>query len=468
MYNPEDTICAVSTPPGTGAIAIIRCCGNKAVPIAQKIVELAGKKMLEDQPANTIHLARIVKGNEVVDQAMVSIFRAPHSYAGEDTIEISCHGSTYIQQRIVDLLVESGARPAAAGEFTLRAFLNGKIDLTQVEAIADLISSRSKAAHNIAIQQMRGGFTRKLQELRKNLLGFVTLLELELDFSEEDVEFADKEHMKSLVLQMIESLERLNRSFTLGNALKNGIPVAIAGKTNAGKSTLLNLLLSEEKAIVSEMEGTTRDAIEDVILIKGIPFRIIDTAGLRHTHDAIEKKGIERTWQKISQASIIVHVVEAGSQVSDIHAFHRETLQVAGKDVSIVVVWNKVDRLSATQMEKELLLLRQELDDNQPVIPFSAKTGMNLNLLEEALVRCIQPDTGNENDFLITNARHVEAIARTLEALNRALEGLSNNIPGDLLAQDIREAIEYLGEITGEITNDEILGNIFRNFCIGK
>jgi tRNA modification GTPase len=470
MYSKDDTICALSTPPGKGAIAVIRCSGPDALSIAGKILRLPVKKgKLSDQPANTVHFSTIYEGNQVIDQVVVSLFKKPHSYSGEDIVEISCHGSPYIQKKILELLVQSGARMATAGEFTMRAFLNGKFDLTQVEAIADLIASGSRAAHRVAINQMRGGFTREIKKLRDRLLTFSTLVELELDFSEEDIEFADRSQLTLLTAEISTAMAYLKNSFALGNVIKNGIPVAIVGKSNAGKSTLLNLLLREEKAIVSEIPGTTRDSIEDVISIGGVHFRLIDTAGLRHTDDAIEKLGIERTWQKIDQAAIIIQVLDTGSSSQEIASLTRQMNAVPdAEEKRRIVVLNKMDKVSAEKLDLLMAALQQQLANGEMLIPLSAKSGTNLALLEHALVAISGYTAADENDVIITNVRHYEALEKALAAMNRANEGLKSGLPGDLLAQDIRETLHYLGEITGEITNDEVLGNIFKNFCIGK
>jgi tRNA modification GTPase len=470
MYSKDDTICAISTPPGKGAIAVIRCSGPDALPVAGKIVKLASQKgELSDQPANTVHFSTIYEGSQVIDQVVISLFRSPHSYSGEDIVEISCHGSPYIQKKILELLVQAGARMATAGEFTMRAFLNGKLDLTQVEAIADLIASGSQASHRVAINQMRGGFTNEIKKLRDKLLTFCTLVELELDFSEEDVEFADRGKLKIIISEITNALEILSDSFTLGNVIKNGIPVAIVGKSNAGKSTLLNLLLREEKAIVSEIAGTTRDSIEDVISIRGVHFRLIDTAGLRHTDDAIEKLGIERTWQKIDQAAIIIQVLDTGSTAEEITSLRKQLNSAPdAEEKHRIVLLNKVDKVSSEELDELTIILKKQLNTGEMLIPLSAKSGTNLTMLEKALVEISGYKVADENDVIITNVRHYEALNKALAAVSRANDGLNSGLPGDLLAQDIRETLHYLGEITGEITNDEVLGNIFKNFCIGK
>jgi tRNA modification GTPase len=469
MYSKDDTICAISTPPGKGAIAIVRCSGHEALTISDKIIKLPSKIRLPDLPANTLHYCSVYDGEQIIDQVVVAIFKSPHSYSGEDIVEISCHGSTYIQKKILELLVGSGARMATAGEFTMRAFLNGKLDLTQVEAVADLISSGSQASHRVAMNQMRGGFTQEIKKLRDKLLKFTTLVELELDFSEEDVEFANRKDLQTLINEIIRTLEDLSDSFSLGNVIKQGIPVAIVGKTNAGKSTLLNLLLREEKAIVSEIAGTTRDSIEDVISIKGVHFRLIDTAGLRHTEDIIERLGIERTWQKIGQAVVLIQVLDTTSHPEDIIALAAKMSESEDKDLKRrIVVLNKIDKIPAEKLHAFTEGFRQTLRPGEILIPMSAKTGTNLSLLEQGLLEVTGISSGDENDVIITNVRHYEALEKALTAIRRADEGLKKSIPGDLLSQDIRETLYYLGEITGEITNDEILGNIFKNFCIGK
>jgi tRNA modification GTPase len=466
MYSKEDTICAISTPPGKGAIAVIRCSGPDALAVSDRIIRLPTGLKITDLPANTIHYGTIHKGDEIIDQVVVSIFRKPHSYSGEDTVEISCHGSPYIQKKILELLVKAGSRLATAGEFTMRAFLNGKLDLTQVEAVADLIASGSEASHRIAINQMRGGFTKEIKKLRDKLLGFTSLVELELDFSEEDVEFADRSALKTLIEEIIHTLSTLSESFTLGNVIKHGIPVAIAGKTNAGKSTLLNLLLKEEKAIVSDIAGTTRDSIEDVISIRGLHFRLIDTAGLRHTEDVIEKLGIERTWQKINQAYIVLQVLDNNSKAEEITQLSEKLGNDSSKNR--ILVLNKIDRLSPEKLQELITEFGQLIGDSEKIIPISALNGTNLSLLEQALIESAGFTENEENNVIITNVRHFEALDKALSAMKRAEAGLNNGLPGDLLAQDIRETIHYLGEITGEITTDEVLGNIFKNFCIGK
>ncbi len=450
----DDTIAAIATAPGSGAIAVIRVSGKETFDVVEKVFKPLKPKKLSEQKGYTVHFGEIYDGSEVLDEVLVTVFKAPHSYTGEDSVEISCHGSLYIQQRILELLVESGARIAEPGEFTMRAFLNGKMDLSQAEAVADLIASTSEAARKLSFRQMRGGFTRELGQLRSQLLEFVSLIELELDFAEEDVEFADREQLKNLIQTIKQRIEFLMNSFKLGNAIKNGVPVAIVGEPNVGKSTLLNLLLREDKAIVSDIPGTTRDAIEDVISIRGILFRFIDTAGLRETHDKIEAIGIERTKEKIKKASIILFLVDARDQdwrkkVDDL----KEIID----DQHLIIVFNKID-LAGSLPDVE--------DDDYVMI--SAKYHENIANLEEKLLQAVKYSQYSDSDVIVTNARHYQALSKAYEAILRVEEGLETGLPGDLLSQDIREVMFYLGEITGEITTDDILQNIFKNFCIGK
>ncbi len=464
-----DTIAAISTPPGMGAIAVIRLSGKKAIKICDSIFTPAAGKKLAEQQANTLHYGTIGDGEEIIDEVVTGLYKAPHSYTGEDLVEISCHGSVYIQKRILELLVFKGARLAKPGEFTMRAFMNGKLDLTQVEAVADLIASGSKAAHRVAINQMRGGFTVEIKKLRDELLHFISLIELELDFSEEDVEFADRHQLKELLEHISQLILKLRNSFTLGNVIKNGVPVTIAGKTNSGKSTLLNLLLSEEKAIVSDIEGTTRDSIEDVISIQGVHFRLIDTAGLRHTEDAIEKLGIAKTMEKIRQASIIIQLLDATLPSEELvqQIKHLSGLN-DGNNKKRIIVLNKIDLLPEHRLDHISHQIRGHLADTDSLIRMSAKKGLYLEKLEDALLKAAGIHSANENDVIITNVRHYEALEKSLAALQRTSTGLERGIPGDLLAQDIREVLEHLGEITGEITDNDILGHIFKHFCIGK
>jgi len=465
----NSTIAAISTAPGKSAIAVVRLSGRDSISICDRIFHSPSLKKLANQPANTLHFGILKDGDDIIDEVVVSIFKAPHSYTGEDVVEISCHGSPYIQQKILETLVVKGARLARPGEFTLRAFLNGKMDLSQAEAVADLISSTSNAIHKVAMNQMRGGFTTEIKKLRERLLHFVSLIELELDFSEEDVEFADRTELKKLLIEIEQTIKKLRNSFSYGNAIKNGIPVAIIGKTNTGKSTLLNLLLKEDRALVSDIAGTTRDFIEDTITIDGINFRFIDTAGLRHTSDTIEKLGIERTYRKIEQAEIVLLVVDATEPAeSATNSIQQIMKEVKKKKEKLVVVLNKIDCCVPEEIEFFSGVIKSKLGNIGKLVAMSAKKGKNLNELEKVLKELVYNENIENNEVIVTNVRHFEALSKSHEAILRATEGLNNQIASDLIAQDIREAMHYLGEITGEITTDEILGNIFKNFCIGK
>ncbi len=453
----ENTICAVATAPGTGAVAIIRLSGRKSFEITDKIFfNKKGKKISEQKPYS-IHFGEIKENETVIDEVLVSVFRSPHSYTGEDSVEISCHGSLFIQQKILNILLKNGASLAQAGEFTKRAFLNGKMDLSQAEAVADLISSSSAASHRVAIQQMRGGFSNDLKDLRSRLVKFISLVELELDFSEEDVEFADRIELGNLIEEIKIHISKLSDSFELGNVIKNGIPVAIVGEPNVGKSTLLNVLLNEDKAIVSEIAGTTRDAIEDVISVKGILFRFIDTAGIRHTEDKIESLGIERTMSKIDKAEIVLLLIDA----QDKNAREKiEQIRNRAGEKKIIVVVNKTD--------KNKFQINNLPGNNLKIVEISAKYRTNIDILNDALIEAVNFSNVKENDIIITNARHFEVLQKALISSERVISGLLQNISGDFLAQDIREILQSIGEITGTVTSDEILGNIFVNFCIGK
>ena len=459
------TICAIATSPGMGAIATIRLSGEKALEIADSVFQSpkSGKK-LADQKPNTLHFGSVTDENELIDEVVVSIFRTPHSFTGEDVVEITCHGSVYIQQRILQLLISKGARMALPGEFTQRAFLNGKMDLSQAEAIADLIASTNRAAQKVAINQMRGGFSSELTNLRGELLHFIAMIELELDFSEEDVEFADRDQLKKLVSKIEAILRKLKDSFQLGNVIKNGIPVAIVGETNVGKSTLLNALLNEEKAIVSDIHGTTRDVIEDVVNIHGTAFRFFDTAGIRETTDQIETLGIERSYSKLDLATVVILVVDTQNDFNIISQ-RIEKIRKRIDSQQLIIAANKMDRgLTETisGLEKMPLLT------NEKLVFIAAKQKKNLDLLISEMQHAVSLDSLSEDAVIVTNVRHFEALSKALESIERVQLGLENLISGDFLAQDIRECLHYLGEITGEISNDEILGHIFKNFCIGK
>lgn len=460
------TITAISTAPGVGGIAVIRVSGTEAIQHCSAIFRARRKSVqLAEQAANTIVYGSITdSANEVVDDVLLSVFRAPHSFTGEDVIEIACHGSVYIQQRILQLLIEQGCVLAQPGEFTQRAFLNGKMDLSQAEAVADLIASGSAASHRMALNQMRGGFSSELMKLRGQLLDFVSLVELELDFSEEDVEFADRTQLKDLATGIEKLITRLADSFRVGNALKNGIPVALVGETNVGKSTLLNVLLNEEKAIVSDIHGTTRDVIEDAVNISGITFRFIDTAGIRDTKDKIESMGIERTYQKIEQATIVLWILDC-TQLSEHIEWLTDKIEQRATGKRIILVFNKIDKIA--EEEREVLNQLFEQFEGERIY-ISAKNRLNTDELEKALVKAAQLPEINPGDVVVNNIRHFQALQKALFSIQRVTEGLESGISGDFLSQDIRECMHFLGEITGQISNDEILGNIFGKFCIGK
>ena len=457
MIN-QETIIALATPNGLGAISVIRISGLNAISVTEKLFKPKGNKKLSNQKSHTVHLGHLMKNGHELDEVLVTLFKGPHSYTGENTIEISCHGSTFIQQEIIDLFIENGIRVANPGEFTLRAFINGKMDLNQAEAVADLIASENEGSHKLAMEQMKNGFSNDLKKLRAELLHFSSMIELELDFSQEDVEFAERSEFKKLTVKIQTELEKLIDSFKSGNVLKNGISVAIAGKPNAGKSSLLNTLLNEDKAIVSDIPGTTRDSIEDSLVIDGINFRFTDTAGLRETEDIIESKGIEKTKEKINNARILIYLFDSNDTTfneinSDIKSFKR-------KDLSVLLVRNKVDLQNTNQS------LINQLEKFE-IIEISANNIDSVSSLKKRLVNeinILNPYT----DTVISNSRHYEALMKALKAIKEVNIGLKSDISGDLLSVDIRKSIEHLAEITGEITNDDVLGNIFANFCIGK
>ena len=463
MIN-QDTICAISTSPGVGGIAVIRVSGPQAIEIVDQLFSpFKTGHELRNRNGYSLTFGRIIDNHgNLLDEVMVSLFKAPHSFTAEDTIEISCHGSIYIQQRLLQLLIGKGCRLAHPGEFTQRAFLNGKMDLSQAEAVADLIASTSEATHKLAMNQMRGAFSQELESLRNELLTLTSLIELELDFSEEEVEFADREQLHQIADKIHNLITRLSESFRVGNAIKNGIPVAIVGETNAGKSTLLNVLLHEDKAIVSDIHGTTRDVIEDTINLGGITFRFIDTAGIRDTYDKIESLGIERTFRKLEQASIVLWMIDSTRPLTEIHDLSQKIMSKITNQ-KLILVFNKIDLLDETATSA--------LTDILPGIErinISAKKQIHTTELESLLVRTAALPEISNNDVIVTNMRHYEALNHALEAIDRVREGLQAHISGDFLSQDIRECMHYLGEITGQISNDEILGNIFKNFCIGK
>jgi tRNA modification GTPase len=462
----NDTIIALATAPGTGAIAVVRLSGPDAIDIVSDSFESVSAKVLKDQKSHTVHLGHIKEGDHLIDQALVSIFKGPNSYTGENIAEISCHGSTYIQQRIMQLFLKKGVRAAQGGEFTMRAFLNGKMDLSQAEAVGDLIASENEASHQLALQQMRGGFSSEIKKLREQLLNFASLIELELDFAEEDVSFADRVEFKKLLNTITEVLKKLIDSFALGNVLKNGVPVAIVGAPNVGKSTLLNALLNEERAIVSNIAGTTRDTIEDEISIGGIGFRFIDTAGIRATEDQIEKIGIQKTFEKIGQAKLILYLIDSLACVKDDQLAKQDEIEILNIEKEhpkkhLIVLGNKVDQLSKEEQTHLKKLI--------PQIQFiAAKTGEGVEKLKESFIQGVHSGAISNNDTIITNSRHYDSLIKALEEIDKVKEGLSEELPSDLLAIDIRQALYHFGEITGEISSDELLGNIFANFCIGK
>ncbi|RYF19042.1 MAG: tRNA uridine-5-carboxymethylaminomethyl(34) synthesis GTPase MnmE [Flavobacteriales bacterium] len=452
MLN-NDTIIALSTPPGSGAIGVIRLSGPAAITLTNAVF---GGKDLEKQATHTLHFGTIKDGPVVIDEVVASLFVGPKSYTKENVVEISCHGSNYIIQQIISLLIKKGARAAKPGEFTLRAFLNGGLDLSQAEAVADLIASDSKASHEVAMQQMRGGFSNELKDLREQLIHFASMIELELDFAEEDVEFANRDQLRELTQRINKVLQRLIHSFEVGNVIKNGVPVVIAGKPNVGKSTLLNALLNEERAIVSEIAGTTRDTIEDEININGVVFRFIDTAGIRETADVIEAKGVERTLDKMKQAKLIIYMVDAQEDAAEV------LVQLDGlkkQSIPYLFMVNKAELLAADQ---------KEFYNEHGALLISAKEKVGMDILETALLEKVNLSNINTSETLVTNIRHVEALRQTQNSLNRVLENIYNPVTSDFLAMDIKQALHYLGEITGTVTTDDLLENIFTKFCIGK
>ncbi len=471
MTNSEECICALATPAG-GAIGIIRLSGSEAIRLTDKVfVSVSGKQLSAAKP-NTLHYGEIKdKDGHTIDDVLVSVFRAPHSYTGEDSTEISCHGSRYILQQVLQRLIEVGCRQAEPGEYTRRAYMNGKMDLSQAEAVADLIASTNKATHQMALSQLKGHFSSELTVLREKLLKMTSLLELELDFSDhEELEFADRSELRALAAEIEKKITTLAHSFETGNALKQGVPVAIVGKTNVGKSTLLNRLLHEEKAIVSNIHGTTRDVIEDTTLIDGITFRFIDTAGIRKTDDVVENIGIERTYQKMEEAKIVIWLLDAQPTEAEIEDMKEKNL---GK--KLLMVFNKIDEIS---FDKAMLSSDENSqtsssvslsDENVSILNISARTGENVSDLEQALVRAADIPEITENDVIVTSARHYEALLRADESLSRVLESMDMGMSGDIIAEDLKMVLEELGEITGgQISSQETLNNIFKHFCIGK
>lgn len=463
----QDTICAIATAQG-GAIGSIRVSGPEAITITGRIFTPAKSgKLLSEQKPYTLTFGRIYNGEEMIDEVLVSLFRAPHSYTGEDSTEITCHGSSYILQQVMQLLIKNGCRMAQPGEYTQRAFLNGKMDLSQAEAVADLIASSSAATHRLALSQMRGGFSKELTTLREKLLNFTSMIELELDFSEEDVEFADRSALRRLADEIEEVIARLANSFSVGNVIKNGVPVAIIGETNAGKSTLLNVLLNEDKAIVSDIHGTTRDVIEDTVNIGGITFRFIDTAGIRETSDTIESLGIERTFQKLDQAEIVLWMIDSADAISQLTLLSDKILPRC-EHKQLILVFNKVELINETQKNELASQFSEHIGSEIESIFISAKQRLHTDELQQRLVAAAHLPTVTQNDVIVTNIRHYEALTRALDAIHRVQEGLDVNISGDFLSQDIRECIFHLSDIAGEVTNDMVLQNIFAHFCVGK
>lgn len=463
MIN-QETIVALATPSGAGAIAVIRLSGLKALTIAAEVFQSVSGKDITQQKTHTIHLGHVVDGAKTYDQVLLSLFKGPNSYTGENVVEISCHGSTFIQQQIIQLLLRKGAKMAQAGEFTLRAFLNGKLDLSQAEAVADLIASDNEASHQIAMQQMRGGFSNEIAKLRQELLNFASLIELELDFAEEDVEFADRTAFKELLDRITFVLKRLIDSFAVGNVIKNGIPVAIVGEPNVGKSTLLNALLNEERAIVSDIAGTTRDTIEDELVIEGIGFRFIDTAGIRETKDHVESIGIQKTFEKIEQAQVVLFLVDSTELTMDsLERLKVEVEKIKNKypQKALLTIFNKKDKL-----EDSLLSTLQSQIENSIFI--SAKQKEGIDALKNELMSFVNTGALRNNETIVTNTRHYDSLIKALEEVQKVKYGIESNTSSDFIAIDIRQALYYFGEITGEVTNDELLGNIFANFCIGK
>ena len=463
----QDTICAIATAQG-GAIGSIRVSGPEAITITGRIFTPAKSgKLLSEQKPYTLTFGRIYNGEEMIDEVLVSLFRAPHSYTGEDSTEITCHGSSYILQQVMQLLIKNGCRMAQPGEYTQRAFLNGKMDLSQAEAVADLIASSSAATHRLALSQMRGGFSKELTTLREKLLNFTSMIELELDFSEEDVEFADRSALRRLADEIEEVIARLANSFSVGNVIKNGVPVAIIGETNAGKSTLLNVLLNEDKAIVSDIHGTTRDVIEDTVNIGGITFRFIDTAGIRETSDTIESLGIERTFQKLDQAEIVLWMIDSADAISQLTLLSDKILPRC-EHKQLILVFNKVELINETQKNELASQFSEHIGSEIESIFISAKQRLHTDELQQRLVAAAHLPTVTQNDVIVTNVRHYEALTRALDAIHRVQEGLDANISGDFLSQDIRECIFHLSDIAGEVTNEMVLQNIFAHFCVGK
>ncbi|MCK9305487.1 MAG: tRNA uridine-5-carboxymethylaminomethyl(34) synthesis GTPase MnmE [Bacteroidales bacterium] len=469
-FDISETICAISSPPGVGALAVIRISGKNSIFIISRLFEPFKGSTLSETRSHSLRYGVIKREGEILDEVVVSLFRAPHSFTGEESAEIYCHGSTYIQQEIIRLLVDSGIRMALPGEFSKRAFLNGKMDLAQAEAVADLISSETLAAHKNALSQMRGGFSKELAQMRKNLLNLVSLMELELDFSDEDVEFADRGQLKAMVSKSIEHISLLIESFKLGNVVKNGVPVAIVGATNTGKSTLLNAILGEERAIVSDIHGTTRDYIEDLVNLGGVMFRFIDTAGIRKSTEQIEILGIERTFEKIRSASVVILVLDAECPDNFFESVSQLKTAIDKGDQKVIILLNKID--TVVHPEKMLREIKKIAESagltHTGVMAASAKNGEGLDNLKSSIIESQINISFTASSTLVTNSRHYQALTFANEALKRVESGLEKQLSTDLLTQDIREALFHIGEIVGEVSTEEVLGNIFSKFCIGK
>lgn len=459
-----DTIAAIATPQGTGAIGVIRISGPKTFDILNRIFP---SKDLLLQPSHTLHVGYLTYNDEKIDEVVLSLYRGPKSYTGEDIIEISCHGSPFIQQKILELLFTLGARPAKAGEFTQRAFLNGKMDLSQAEAVADLISAESEAVHKTALQQMKGGFSNDIKKLRSHLIEFAALIELELDFSDEDVEFADRKDLKKLIDEILSAIKKLIHSFKQGNIMKHGVVTVIAGRPNAGKSTLLNALLNEERAIVTDIAGTTRDLIEEKLVAGGIVFRLIDTAGIREAQDVVEKIGIEKTFEKINDATILIYVFDASS--AGVHEVAGDIKQLHVNNQQVLIAANKTDKCTPGHLDILRVELNKLLEDNYPFFEISAINKTQTDALKEFLPSLVLDEKIDTGQTIVVNTRHFASLTNCEQSLEKVSEGLDKNITGDILALDIRHALHALGEITGEILHDrDILGTIFGKFCIGK
>lgn len=459
----HDTICALATANGIGAIGIIRISGDDAIPVSAKIFD---GKNLEKAQSHTVHYGFIKDEAEVIDEVMISVFRAPKTFTAEDSVEISFHGSPHIAKKILEVLIKNGARMAKAGEFTMRAFMNGRIDLSQAESIADLIASENEASRKVALNQLKGGITNEISFLRTDLLNFVSLIELELDFAEEDVEFADRSALNQLLDKIETKLNSLIESFQYGNAIKNGTAVAIIGKPNAGKSTLLNALLKEERAIVSSIAGTTRDTIEEILHIKGHAFRLIDTAGLRETADEIEAIGVKKAKEKVENANILVYLADAATEnfsedIEMIKSLQRD-------DLKLIICATKIDEVSPAQYELVENVFRKEISQDFDFITISAVENQNMQDLKDELSSYVEQLKSEESNVVITNQRHFEALGKSLDAVHKVKEAITFQISTELLAYELRNSLEHLGEISGEVTNDEVLGNIFSKFCIGK